>query len=90
MPADGGAALGSATGTGATTGADGMPADGGVAFGSAPSTVATTGTDGKDNILDLQPRTIHDRTQVFLGSTAEIQELHKYTGHKLKESPLSK
>ena len=50
----------------------------------------TTGTDGKDNILDLQPRTIHDRTQVFLGSTAEIQELHKYTGHKLKEIPSSK
>jgi len=48
------------------------------------------GTDGKDNILDLQPRTIHDRTQVFLGSTAEIQELHKYTGHKLKEIPSSK
>ena len=49
-----------------------------------------TGTDGKDDILDLQPRTIHDRTQVFLGSTAEIFELHEFTGHKLKELPITR
>ena len=36
------------------------------------------GTNGYQDILDLQPETIHDRTQVFLGSPEEIEELHKY------------
>ena len=35
------------------------------------------GTNGLDNILDIQPSTIHDRTQVFLGAKEDIQELHK-------------
>ena len=35
------------------------------------------GTNGFDNILDIQPSTIHDRTQVFLGAEEDIQELHK-------------
>lgn len=36
------------------------------------------GTNGKDNILDIKPTTIHDRTQVFLGAKEDIQELHDY------------
>ncbi|XP_059096655.1 fructose-1,6-bisphosphatase 1-like [Tigriopus californicus] len=35
------------------------------------------GTNGKEDILDIQPITIHDRTQVFLGSKHEIVDLHK-------------
>ena len=36
------------------------------------------GTNGKENILDIQPTTIHDRTQVFLGAKEDIKELHRY------------
>ena len=36
-----------------------------------------------DNILDLQPKTIHDRTQIFLGSQTEIEELHLCLHNKL-------
>ena len=36
------------------------------------------GSDGKQNILDIQPETIHDRTQVFLGSKDEIERLHHF------------
>ena len=36
------------------------------------------GTNGKENILDIKPTTIHDRTQVFLGAKEDIQELHDY------------
>ena len=36
------------------------------------------GTNGKENILDIKPSTIHDRTQVFLGAKEEILELHNY------------
>ena len=36
------------------------------------------GTNGKQNILDIQPTTIHDRTQVFLGAKEDIKELHRY------------
>jgi hypothetical protein len=39
---------------------------------------AFKGTNGKVNILDIQPQTIHDRTQVFLGAKEELQELHSY------------
>ena len=35
-------------------------------------------TNGKENILDIKPNTIHDRTQVFLGAKEDIQELHSY------------
>ncbi len=43
------------------------------------------GTDGDSDVLDIKPKTIHDRTQVFLGSRKEIEELHGYLGKKLKE-----
>jgi len=35
------------------------------------------GTNGKDNILDIMPKTIHDRCQVFIGANDEIETLHK-------------
>ena len=34
------------------------------------------GTDGSENVLDIQPLTIHDRCQVFLGAKEEIDTLH--------------
>lgn len=34
------------------------------------------GTNGQEDVLDIQPLTIHDRTQVFLGSKHEIEDLH--------------
>ena len=36
------------------------------------------GSNGTQRILDIQPQTIHDRTQVFLGAKEEIEELHRY------------
>jgi len=36
------------------------------------------GTDGETDILDLKPKTIHDRCQVFLGAKEEIETLHKF------------
>eukprot|EP00095_Tigriopus_kingsejongensis_P006775 maker-scaffold637_size121548-snap-gene-0.25 protein:Tk06775 transcript:maker-scaffold637_size121548-snap-gene-0.25-mRNA-1 annotation:"fructose- -bisphosphatase 1" len=41
------------------------------------------GTNGEGNILDIPPATIHDRTQVFLGSIHEIEDLHRYMGKPL-------
>ena len=41
------------------------------------------GTNGKENILDIKPTTIHDRTQVFLGAKEDIQELHDYLQRSL-------
>jgi len=41
------------------------------------------GTIGKQNILDIQPTTIHDRTQVFLGAKEDIKELHRYLEKQL-------
>ena len=37
-----------------------------------------TATDGTQNILDIQPQTIHDRSQIFLGAKDEIDELLRY------------
>lgn len=34
--------------------------------------------DGETRILDIEPKTIHDRTQIFLGAPDEIDELTKY------------
>merc|ERR1711899_444362 len=36
------------------------------------------GTNGKVDILDIEPQTIHDRCQVFLGAEEEITKLHQY------------
>ena len=41
------------------------------------------GTNGTQDILDIQPRTIHDRTQVFLGAVEEIEELHSFLARKV-------
>ena len=35
-------------------------------------------TKNQDNVCFFQPKTIHDRTQVFLGNSDEIEELQKY------------
>ena len=45
------------------------------------------GSNGDGNILDIQPQTIHDRTQVFLGSVEEIEKLHGHLGTKMPERP---
>ena len=36
------------------------------------------GINGNENILDINPETIHDRCQVFLGGKDEIEELMQY------------
>ncbi len=36
------------------------------------------GSDGVNNLLDLVPTSLHDRTCVFLGSLNDIQELESY------------
>ena len=35
-------------------------------------------TDGEKHILDIQPKTIHDRSQIFVGAKDEIAELLSY------------
>ena len=35
-------------------------------------------------IFIFKPKTIHDRTQVFLGNTEEVEELHKYIKGTIK------
>jgi len=37
-----------------------------------------TATNGEKNILDIQPQTIHDRSQIFVGAKEEIDELLSY------------
>jgi len=34
--------------------------------------------DGTNRILDIEPKTIHDRTQIFLGNVDEVEELLRY------------
>ena len=41
------------------------------------------GTNGSQNILDIQPKTIHDRSQVFIGAKEEIEELRKYLNNDI-------
>ena len=41
------------------------------------------GTNGTQNILDIQPKTIHDRTQVFIGAKEEIEELTRYLKNEI-------
>ena len=37
-----------------------------------------TATNGEQHILDIQPETIHDRSQIFVGAKKEIDELLSY------------
>lgn len=37
-----------------------------------------TATNGEQHILDIQPETIHDRSQIFVGAKEEIDELLSY------------
>ncbi len=41
-------------------------------------------TDGKQRILDIQPTELHQRTPLFIGSKAMMQEFESYTGIKTK------
>jgi len=41
------------------------------------------GTNGSQNILDIQPKTIHDRSQVFIGAKEEIEELRKHLNNEI-------
>lgn len=38
--------------------------------------LAVHGKDGR--ILDIQPKTIHDRSPIFLGSKEDVEELVEY------------
>ena len=35
-------------------------------------------SNGKERILDLVPKHIHDRSPIFLGTTAEVEAIEKY------------
>ena len=39
-------------------------------------------TDGNSRILTLEPKGIHDRTGVIMGSKEEVEKFLKYTGGK--------
>ena len=48
-----------------------------------PIMILGFGTNGSQNILDIQPKTIHDRSQVFIGAKEEIEELRKYLNNEI-------
>ena len=48
-----------------------------------PIMISGFGTNGSQNILDIQPKTIHDRSQVFIGAKEEIEELRKYLNNEI-------
>jgi fructose-1,6-bisphosphatase I len=35
-------------------------------------------TNGRDNILDVQPKSLHERTPLFIGSREEVAEAARY------------
>ncbi|XP_040574785.1 fructose-1,6-bisphosphatase 1 isoform X2 [Lepeophtheirus salmonis] len=44
------------------------------------------GSTGKEHVLDIKPRTIHDRCPVYLGAIKEIDQLHSFLNvDKLRE-----
>ena len=48
-----------------------------------PIMISGFGTNGSQNILDIQPKTIHDRSQVFIGAKEEIEEMRKYLNNEI-------
>jgi fructose-1,6-bisphosphatase I len=38
-------------------------------------------TDGKQNLLDLEPRRVHERSPCFIGSPEDIMEMKSYIKH---------
>ena len=48
-----------------------------------PIMISGFGTNGSQNILDIQPKTIHDRSQIFIGAKEEIEELTRYLKNEI-------
>ncbi len=47
-------------------------------------------TNGSERILDLQPTELHQRTPLFIGSSAMVEELESYKSKEEKTEPVQK